>query len=308
MDRTPGRDRLLVAVDVDGTLLDTEFDDVLGARSIAALEAVRAAGHTVALCTGRNLPSVSSLLESSGWFPDDLPLVLLNGALVLGGRPRRQLACAVLEGPLVHRLVALFREHGTVPMVYGLDSDGGLLRHESRPVNDVLGRYLDVRRRSVGRIEAVDDLLALPWARALEVATIDRRGPVEALTAAIARELGQSVRVINTRSLLGEGAYWWAEAFDREAGKGAGLAVLAAEEGVPLARAVAIGDNFNDLDMFLACGTSVAMGNSPDEVKAAADHLAGDVTAGGAAAVLEAIAAGDFPPPAALAGCKELEP
>ena len=30
------------------------------------------------------------------------------------------------------------------------------------------------------------------------------------------------------------------------------------------------------------------MGNSPDEVKAAADHLAGDVTAGGAAAVLEA--------------------
>ena len=101
MDRTPERDRLLVAVDVDGTLLDTEFDDVLGARELAALAAVRDAGHMVALCTGRNLPSVTSLLETSGWFPDDLPLVLLNGALVLGGLPRRQLACNVLEGPLV---------------------------------------------------------------------------------------------------------------------------------------------------------------------------------------------------------------
>jgi 3-deoxy-D-manno-octulosonate 8-phosphate phosphatase KdsC-like HAD superfamily phosphatase len=79
------------------------------------------------------------------------------------------------------------------------------------------------------------------------------------------------------------------------------------EEGVPFADLVqdcrtrvfpntmAIGDNYNDLDMFDVCGVSVAMGNSPDEVKAAADHEADDVTRGGAAAVLEAIAAGGFP-------------
>lgn len=296
-----GAARLLVAVDVDGTLLDTEFDDVLGRREIAALEAVRTAGHAVALCTGRNLPSVVHLLEGSGWFPDDLPLVLLNGAVVHGGVPRRELACSVLEGPLVHRLVALFREHGTVPMVYGLDSDGGVLSHESRPVNDVLGRYLQMRRQGPGRLEAVPDLLARPWTRALEVGTIDRREPVEALTAAVARELGGAVRVVNTRSLLGEGAFWWAEAFHRDTGKGAGLAVVAADLGIPLSQAVAIGDNYNDLDMFAACGTSVAMGNSPDEVKAAAGHLAGDVGQGGAAAVLEAIAAGTFPPVRAAA-------
>jgi len=308
MTRTASdRDRLLVAVDVDGTLLNTEFDDELGRREIVALEAVRGAGHTVVLCTGRNRASLTALLERSGWFPADLPLVLLNGAVVLGGTPRRELACSVLEGPVVHRLVALFREHGTVPMVYGLDSDGGVLRHESRPVNDVLGRYLEMRRRGVGRIEAVDDLLALPWARALEVGTIDRREPVAALTAAIGIELGGRVRVVNTRSLLGEGAFWWAEAFHRDSGKGAGLGVLAAELGIPLSRAVAVGDNYNDLDMFAVCGTSVAMGNSPDDVKAAADRVAGHVAEGGAVAVLEAIAAGTFGPPAPDR-CEELEP
>ena len=46
------RDRLLVAVDMDGTLLDTEDEDRLRPREIAALEAVRAAGHVVACFHG----------------------------------------------------------------------------------------------------------------------------------------------------------------------------------------------------------------------------------------------------------------
>jgi len=205
------------------------------------------------------------------------------------------LACHLLDGPLVRRLVTLFKRLDTVPMVYGTDGDGGILRHETRPLNSALGRYLDLRRSRVGRLETVDDLLAVPWSQALEVGTIDTRARVEALTTAIEAELGDAVRVINTRSLLGDGAYYWAEVFHRDGGKGTGLATLAAELGIPLARCIAIGDNYNDLDMFDVSGVSVAMGNSPDEVKAAADHLADDVTRGGAATVLEAIAAGLFP-------------
>jgi len=290
-----GNGKLLVAVDVDGTLLNTEFDDVLGRREIEALEAVREAGHRVALCTGRNLPSVTNLLERSDWFPDDLPMVLLNGAVVWGGAPRRELATNELAKADIRRLVELFREHGTVPMVYGSDNDGGMLHHESRPVNDVLGAYIDMRRDRVGRIAAVDDLVALGLERALEVGTIDLREPVMALTTAIEAELAGRVRVINTRSLLGGGAYYWAEVFHHESGKGNGLTVLAAAEGIALDCCVAIGDNYNDLDMFAVSGTSVAMANSPDEVKAAADHLTEDVSDGGAARVLQAIAAGAFP-------------
>ncbi len=59
--------QLLVAVDVDGTLLNTEFEDKLRTREIEALEAVRRSGHVVALCTGRNQRSVAGLMEQSGW-------------------------------------------------------------------------------------------------------------------------------------------------------------------------------------------------------------------------------------------------
>ncbi len=292
---TAGQGRWLVAVDVDGTLLDTEFDEVLRPREIAALEAVRRAGHVVALCTGRNLNSTTGLLHRSGWMPDDLPLVLLNGAVVWADRPRRRIACNVLGGDEVRALVRLFREHGTVPMVYGTDDDGGLLRHEERPVNDVLGRYLAGRRANTGGLEVVDDLLALDWQQALEVGTIDEQARIMALSAAIARELPGRVKVINTRSLMGDGAYYWAEAFRIGSDKGAGLRTLGAHCGIAAECTVAIGDNYNDLDMFAYAGVSVAMAGSPDDVAAQADHVTGAVADGGAADILERIAAGTFP-------------
>ncbi|MBK8165527.1 MAG: HAD family phosphatase [bacterium] len=299
-DGTYGRPdgRWLVAVDVDGTLLDTEFDQVLRLREIEALESVRRAGHVVALCTGRNLNSTSSLLARSGWEPADLPMVLLNGAVVWAGEPRRRIACHVLDGDEVRALVRLFREHGTVPMVYGTDDDGGVLRHEARPVNDVLGRYLLGRRDNTGGLEVVEDLLACDWRQALEVGTIDEKPRIEALSRAIAQQLPGRVKVINTRSLLGGGLYYWAEAFHAASDKGAGLRTLAAHCGIAQARTVAIGDNFNDLDMFAWAGVSVAMAGSPREVAEQADYVTGEVAAGGAATVLHGIAAGTFPPAA----------
>jgi len=269
MKKTGSRS-LLVAVDVDGTLLDTEFEDVLRSREIAAMDAVRA--------------------------PEDLPMVLLNGAVVWGGRPRRKLACNVLARDQILALVRLFREHDTVPMVYGTDDDGGVLHHETRPVNDILGRYIGNRRQTVGAIHVVDDLMSLPWQQALEVGTIDLEDKVRSLSEAITNRLSGQVKVINTRSLLGDGRFYWAEAFHAATDKGRGLKVLAAECGIPVSRSVAIGDNYNDLDMFAAAGFSVAMAGSPDEVKNQADMVAGPVGDGGAADILERIAAGDFPP------------
>jgi len=287
--------RLLVAVDVDGTLLDTEFEDVLRSREISALQAVREAGHVVALCTGRNLNSTRGLLEKSGWYPEDLPMVLLNGAVVWGDLPRRKLSSKELDGDRIQRLIKLFRAFDTVPMVYGTDDAGGILHHETRPLNDILSHYLAKRRDAVGSIEVVADLLAVDLAQALEVGTIDGREKVLALSAAITAEMGDVVKVINTRSLLGGGEYYWAEVFDRATDKGAGLRVLAEFCGIPLAATVAIGDNYNDLDMFAVARWSVAMAGSPDEVLQRADLVTGTAQAGGAAAVLERIAAGQWP-------------
>ncbi len=290
-------ERLLVAVDLDGTLLDTEASERLHAREAAAIRAVRAAGHVVALCTGRNSLSVAPVLAGAGPDLADLPLILLNGAIVRGGEPRRQLACRVLEGPPLRRLVELFLAAGTLPMVYDVEERGAVLLHQAGEPNPVLARYLDRRAETVGAVRAEPDLLAALPESALEVGTIDRRETVRELAAAVTGELDGLVKVVNTDSLLAVGTHGWAEVYHAECGKGAGALLLAASLGIPAERIVAVGDNYNDLELFAVAGRSVAMGNAPAEVRAAAGEIAPPVAEHGAAVILERIAAAGRPRP-----------
>lgn len=291
--------RLLVAVDMDGTLIDTETEGRLRPRELAALAAVREAGHVVAICTGRNRQSLDSVLSVSQWHPDDLPKVMLNGAMVDGGRDHGMLAHNVIDRPVMARLVQLFRDHGALPMVYGAEGDGGGLQFQQGQPNPVLQRYLDHRRDQVGALSFHDDLLADLPATALEVGSIDRREVIEPLTAAIRTELDGQVRVINTRSLLGGGQYYWAEVYHHACSKGTGVRLLQDALGIAPGCIVAMGDNFNDLDMFAEADLSVAMAGGPDEVQQAADLVTASARESGAAAILEDIAAGRLMPPAA---------
>ncbi|MDO9693256.1 MAG: HAD family hydrolase [Candidatus Latescibacteria bacterium] len=289
------QDRWLVALDVDGTLLNTEFEDVVHVREQAAIRSLRAAGHVLALCTGRNRRSVADVVSSAGGALDGVPQVLLNGAMVLCGDPPQLLRHAGLEREQLRRVVELFRAAGTLPMIFGTEDDGGDLLTENIAPNGVLGTYLARRRDRVGAIRMVDDLMAhLPEA-ALEIGTIDRLEVATPLAAAIRAEMGDSVRVVLTESLLERGSYLWVEVYQAECGKGAGLMLLAETLGVPRERTVAVGDNYNDLDMFTAAGHSVAMGNAPPEVRAAADRTAPHVADHGAAVICEEIAAGRYP-------------
>jgi hydroxymethylpyrimidine pyrophosphatase-like HAD family hydrolase len=59
------------------------------------------------------------------------------------------------------------------------------------------------------------------------------------------------------------------------ADKATAAAVLLKRWGLSWEDAVAIGDGSNDLPMMRAAGTSIAMGNAGDSVKAAAQHVVG---------------------------------
>ena len=51
----------------------------------------------------------------------------------------------------------------------------------------------------------------------------------------------------------------------------------------------AVGDGRNDLEMFAWAARGVAMGNAPEEVKAVADEVAGDVEEDGLVDVLRSL-------------------
>ncbi|SBW06521.1 Cof-like hydrolase [uncultured Eubacteriales bacterium] len=72
-----------------------------------------------------------------------------------------------------------------------------------------------------------------------------------------------------------------------EATKGKGLAAICRHLGIDLARTMAIGDSGNDVPMLAVAGLSVAMGNAPDFVKAAAQTVTHPNTEDGAAIAIE---------------------
>jgi hypothetical protein len=69
--------------------------------------------------------------------------------------------------------------------------------------------------------------------------------------------------------------------------KGKALEALTAYLGIAVSEVMAIGDGINDLPLFSKAGLAVAMGNAPDDVKAAADHVTLDIDHSGIAAAIE---------------------
>ena len=73
-------------------------------------------------------------------------------------------------------------------------------------------------------------------------------------------------------------AAWWDRAMDiipTNGGKGTGIAHVLEAYGIDKADAMAFGDGNNDLEMFGAVGTGVAMANGSDALKAAATDICG---------------------------------
>jgi hypothetical protein len=80
------------------------------------------------------------------------------------------------------------------------------------------------------------------------------------------------------------------EATNPAANKGAAVRYLAEELlGLEAKNVMAIGDNYNDLEMIDYAGLGIAMGNAPADVQAIAQWVAPGVEQDGAAAAIEAL-------------------
>ena len=76
----------------------------------------------------------------------------------------------------------------------------------------------------------------------------------------------------------------WAVDFTRSGvDKSTGISQVGESIGVKAADMAAAGDSFNDLPMLLSSGLSIAMGNAPEQVKAAAHFVAPPVEEDGLA-------------------------
>ena len=255
----------LVAIDVDGTLLPT-FAQEISPRNARALKAAQEAGIIVALATGRRTAYTVPLLQGLG-LQADTPLITSNGAVIrtLGGDPidRCQLEARVARG-----LCGLLRPFGV--LVFTFDKTG----RGERVIEDLE----QVHGRIAVWVEA--NLNAIEVVKPLERALSNGEEPIQGMVAGGVSKMRKAEKVLKASEWSGSCECIKTEYPARDltildllppgVSKGWALERLAARLGVVRRETMAIGDNWNDVDMLEWAGQGVIMGNAAGELRAMA--------------------------------------
>ena len=253
----------LLALDLDGTLLDSR--GLISERNRIAIDQARRQGVNVALVTGRRFRDSRPVALELGL---DVPLISHNGALTKHAATLQTVS--VLPLPLDAAREAL--QIGRRAEADALLSDdheglGRLVYDHIRGGNTAAHRYVSWASRIHGDEEGVN---AVQQVASLEdyldhdpIHLSFSGGCVEMdqLEEILMSELGTSVKVLSTKYL--EQDFTLLDIINSAASKGAGVAAAATELSVMREEIMAIGDNFNDLEMLLFAGTGVVMANAP---------------------------------------------
>ena len=261
----------LIALDIDGTLIGD--DHAIRDRTRAAVRAAMERDVAVSLITGR---MVSSALR----FADELrltgPIIGYQGGLIRAMPvDRRRLGRLLMHTPIdaltARDVVAWTRAHGLDPHVNHLERF--ILRADD-PNADDYSAFMGARA------ELVPDLVEAirhPVTKVLAVG--EPPLPVEVAPAARDAFAGRAAVTISHPKFL--------EVVAPGVSKGRAVRWLARRLGIPLAATLAIGDQWNDLEMLAEVGHGAAMPSAPPEVRAVARYVAPPLEDEGAAQLIE---------------------
>jgi Cof subfamily protein (haloacid dehalogenase superfamily) len=257
----------LIGIDIDGTLLDSrgQMPDV----NRDAIHDAVAAGVHVALVTGRSFPFARPIANP---LPPSITLIVSNGAI------ERSMNGATLARRLLDRKVArgvLIFDRDTERQVIFENMDW-----EQPNRRGYWSRNQSLIDRCVPLEEALDED---PIQVMFNGGVMQMRSLAEVLDAE-ARAYAVSLTEYEHRdfSLI--------DITSPAATKGRALAWRAAEMGIGRDEVMAVGDNFNDLEMLEIAGTPVVMGNAVAALRARGWHVTGGQDEGGLAQAIRRFA------------------
>ncbi|MEO6655560.1 MAG: Cof-type HAD-IIB family hydrolase [Pyrinomonadaceae bacterium] len=258
----------LLALDLDGTTLNS-----LGQIPDANREAIRAAedaGALVTIATGRRFRDAQPLGIDLAL---NAPLITHNGGLLKYAGSEETVHCSLLTTEVSLEVVRAGKAFGGDALVstdpHGL---GTLLYDRIADDNIPLKKYLrwseslhgvEIGRSGVAHVSSLEDILTEH-----EIVHISFSGNCESmreLESALNGEFQGTVTILAT--VYTTLNFTLLDILPPEASKGHGLARLAELNNLNAENVMAIGDNFNDLEMLEYAGTPVVMGNADAKLR-----------------------------------------
>ncbi|HHW03807.1 MAG TPA: HAD family phosphatase [Thermoanaerobacterales bacterium] len=261
----------LVTIDIDGTLIRDDL--TVSQKTVEKIKKVMEKNVMVTLCTGR--PNIAAK-----YFAEMLGIegyqISQNGAYIKHNITGNIILHDTLPRGIAEKIILICREHKNFSLSLLYED---ICYYETL---DELAMHVNLNINLVKPIR-VDDINELIWK--------ERKNPTKILVTGQARDLDSFMRYLirlygSQVNILRSGAQFL-DIISAKASKGRALKVLSEKLKIQRQEIMAIGDNFNDIDMIEFAGIGVAMGNAPDEVKKIADFIASSNNNDGVADALE---------------------
>jgi Cof subfamily protein (haloacid dehalogenase superfamily) len=248
----------LLALDIDGTLLNPQFQ--ISEADMAALRRTHACGIEIALVTGRRHDFALPVAKLLGF---DLWLISSNGAItrslkgetfyrdLLPAETCRQLCQAMVE----------FR--GNTVLTFDKGGKGSIVLEHLNELENSIRRWLEKNLEYIDFVIPVEDALVTDPVQAMFCGPIPRMQ--QALAALANCPLAGQITVLRTEYPARDLSI--VDVLNQGCSKGHALERWAQHRGISQAQVMAIGDNYNDIEMLAFAGYPVIMGNASADLR-----------------------------------------
>ncbi len=270
----------LLAIDIDGTLLNPQFE--ISAVDMAALRRLNREGVEVVLVTGRRHTFALPIAQQFGF---DLWLISSNGAVTRS-----------LSGETFHRdllpaatCLALCGEmkdfRGNTVLTFDIESKGAIVLEHMTELNVSIQRWLEKNLAYIDFVIPIEKSITTDPVQAMFCGPIGRMH--EALDRLAAGSTAKDITVLRTEYPVRDLSI--VDVLNQGCSKGHALERWAKYRGFPREQVMAIGDNYNDIEMLAFAGLPFIMGNASQELRGRGWPVTGSNAENGVAAAIEQV-------------------
>jgi Cof subfamily protein (haloacid dehalogenase superfamily) len=252
----------LLALDIDGTLTDPSYQ--VSARNIAALRAAHEAGIEIVLATGRRHDYAMPIAEEIG-FP--LYLISSNGALIRSSAGKTFFTDKLPASTALQLIQYMGEFRGSAVLTFdrpaNVPGNDSLVLESADELNRTIARWMEINRPYIKFISPLEAALTED---PLQAMYCGRVAMMEKLQQWL-NQAGFLDKITVLKTQYDHRDLCILDILNRECSKGHALRRWAEEQGIAREQVMAIGDNYNDLEMLEFAGLAVVMGNASKEMK-----------------------------------------
>ncbi len=270
----------LIAIDIDGTLLNSQFQ--IPAANIAALRQAHDAGVEIILVTGRRHTFAMPIAEMLGF---NVWLITSNGAVtksMAGELFHRDLLPANTARKVIDHMEP-FR--GNCVLTFDSESPGALVLEHADVLNASIGRWIEKNAAWIEFVVPLEKALVSDPVQLMYCGTVSRMR--EAENHLRKGHFDHAVTVLKTEYPIRDLCLY--DILNYGCSKGHAVERWAKHRGISPEQVMAIGDNYNDLEMLHFAGVPVVMANASDEMKSHGYQMTLSNDEAGVAAAVEQV-------------------